>query len=268
MFRQPIRRHLFRSNHHSSGKRPAPDGIRPVLGIALTLALTLGRASSQATTVLIGDGTFNPGDWTSEVRFDAGLSSAATTIQQQASGGSPGFYRQTSYSLIHRGVEVYGSVYVLNAFQGQTYTPSLEGTIVSLAYAEDHTRLSASWAPSLVGAQPALMQDGKYYVGPGFTFGPADNSWQTHSATLLLASDFVELNGINGVPGSHPDFGAGGGTIQFGYARANSTSSNASLSHGIDNWSYTLNTIPVPEPSHALFMLGGLAVCGLRQRRN
>jgi hypothetical protein len=260
-----MHRYMSQSNHHLSNSHPAHHEIRPVLRIALTLALTLGTTSSQATTVLIGDGTFNAGDWTSEVRFDAGLSSAATTIQQQSSGGSPGFYRLTSYSLTHSGQQTYGTVYVLNAFQGLTYTPSLEGAITSLGYAEDHTRLSASWSPSLVGAQPALVQDGKYYVGPGFNFGPADNSWQTHSATLLLASDFMELSGTTAIPGSYPDFGASGGTIAFGYARANSTSFSASLSHGIDDWRYTLTT--VPEPSHALLLLGGLAAFGVRRRR-
>jgi hypothetical protein len=231
------------------------------------LSLALSAAGLQGATVVISDGTFAPADWTSEVRFDVGLSSAGTTITQVGSGGSPGAYRQTSYTLVHSGLQTYGAIYVLNAFQAQTYTPSAQGAINSLSYAEDRTRLSASWAPSLVGAMPALFQNGKYYVGPNSNFGPADNFWQTYTTTGLLATNFIELSGTIGVMGLHPDFSATGSTITFGYARANSTSFNATLSQGIDDWNVTLDTVAVPEPSRATLLLAGvLSICSRRRR--
>lgn len=233
----------------------------------MVFAAMAGSVSLSAATVVISDGTFTPAMWTDEVRFDVGLSSASTVIVQQSSGGNPGFFRQTSYTLAHSGVQTYGAVYVLNAFHGQTYTPSLQGAISSLAYSEDRTRLSATWSPSLVGSAPGVWQNGKFYVGPGSNFGPADNNWQTLSLTGLKATDFVELSGLGSVAGSHPDFSASGSELVFGYARANSTSFSASISQGIDNWSFTLDTSPVPEPSRSILLLVGLSVCGMRRRR-
>lgn len=233
---------------------------------SLALTSALAASLSEAATIVVSDGTFAPANWTYEVRFDVGLSGVTENVTQVGSGGVPGAYRSISYALAHSGVQTYGSVYVINRF-ADTYTPATQGAISSLTYSENQTRLFADWSPALVGASAALFQDGRVFLGPWFNFGPGNFSWTSLSQVGLGATDFGELVGMNYAPTSHPDFSASGSPLQFGYVRANSYSFSSSLGHAIDNWSFTLETTPIPEPATLSALAGGLALGWVLLRR-
>lgn len=242
----------------------------PACGVCMaTLVgqLAIIEPLAAASTVVIEDGEFQSANWTNEVRSDSGLNTVTATITQVASGGIPGSYRRIGYSMDHNGTLTYGSLYVLNIFEAVQYTPSVQGAVNFVNYFEQQTRLSATWGPSMVGAQPLIFQGGKVFVGPGFNFGPNDNSWTSHSDSNLVASDFKELDGMTAILTSHPDFSLTGSAMKFGYARSNSTSFDAGISHGIDNWSYTLNVTPIPEPSSLALGAGFLGLALFRRVR-
>lgn len=234
---------------------------------ALASMLLLAQPLAAAPTITILDGDFEPANWTHEVRFDSGFSTVNTAVAQIGSGGVPGAYRNIGYAMDHNGTQIYGTVYVLNRFGGGSYTPSAQGAINFIDYSEQQTRTGSNWAPALVGANPLIFQGGKVFLGPGFNFGPNDFSWTTHTDTNLVASEFMELNGMSVIVSSNPDFGLSGGTMQFGYARANSYSFDSSISHAIDNWSFALDVTPVPEPSTCVMAAGLLALALRRCRR-
>jgi hypothetical protein len=222
-----------------------------------------------AAAYTIGDGVFDPSDWSHEVRFDAGFTGVSASVSQVANGGNLGPYRSIGYSMTWAGTQVYGSVYVISRHLDFVYDPSVLGAIASLSYEEDQTRLSAGWSPALVAGNAVLFQAGKIYLGPNFVFGPNNLSWTERSFTGLTAADFVELDGMNVLTESHPDFSASAPTLGFGYSRSNSYSFSSSISHGIDNWFFTVESAaPVPEPAAAAGLAGLAALgCAALRRR-
>jgi hypothetical protein len=77
----------------------------------------------------------------------------------------------------------------------------------------------------------------------------------------LDADDFTEVGGSG-----HPDFGPAGAEIHFGYLRFNSTTGTSfTTTHAIDNWS--VEVIPVPEPTGAWMLASGVAALLVLRRR-
>lgn len=220
-----------------------------------------------ANAFTAADGFFDPVDWSYEVRYDIGLSSVGASVSQMPTGGYPNAFQQMSYSMDWSGVQTYGSVYVIARHLGFSYDPSAFGAISSVDYAEDQTRTSAAWSPAQVAGYSVLFQSGKVFLGTGFVFGPTDFNWSERTTLGLTAADFVELDGMNVLLGSHPDFSATGSAINFGYARSNSYSFSSTISHGIDNWSFTVASIPEPANGAALAGFAALALPLLRRRR-
>lgn len=236
----------------------------------LPRCLLVALPTLPAAAYTVGDGFFDPADWSHEVRYDAGFSEVLETVAQSLSGGNPGAYRSVGYSMTWSGVAVYGSVYVISRHLDFNYEPTTLGAITAVTYEEDQTRLSAAWPDAKVAGTPVLFQAGKVFLGPGFVFGPADSSWSQRVFTDLVATHFAELDGMTIVAGSHPDFSATGASISFGYARSNSYSFSSSISHGIDNWFFTVTSAPsIPEPaaSAGLAAAVGLAWAGCRRSR-
>lgn len=213
------------------------------------------------------DGFFDPLDWSYEVRYDIGFTSVGTTVSQVPTGGNLNSFQQISYSMDWSGVQTYGSVYVISRHLDFSYDPSVFGAIASIDYAEDQTRVSSAWAPAQVAGYSVLFQDGKVFLGAGFVFGPNDFNWSQRTVPNLIANDYVELDGMNVLTASHPDFSATGSPIGFGYARSNSYSFSSSIAHGIDNWSFTVSSIPEPATGAALAGLAAFAFPLLRRRR-
>jgi hypothetical protein len=239
--------------------------------INLTLAVFSLLASINtaiATTQTIGDGQFDLSDWAHEVRYDIGFSSVGESVTQSPSNGNPGAYRETSYSMTHSGIQLYGSIYLISRNLDFTFNPSAQGPITSLDYSEDNTRTFAGWSPALVSGYGVVFQEGKTYLSTGFVFGPIDNNWQTKEIKALTATDFIELVGMTIDSNSHPDFSVTGSTLEFGYARSNSYSFSSSIGHGIDNWFYDINYSPIPEP-YAIYsasLILGLVLYSRRSR--
>jgi len=235
--------------------------------VALAGSLLVMESVLASSTVIIKDGDFLPASWSHEVRFDSGFDTVNTTITQVSTGGSPGSYRMIGYAMDHNGTQLYGSVFILNIFEADSYTPSTQGAVNLINYFEQQTRTGANWSPALVAGQPIISQGGKIFIGPVFNFGPNDHSWTTYMDDLLAASDFVELNGMNVITSSNPDFSSSGSTMKFGYARSNSYSFDSSISHAIDNWSFSLSVTPIPEPSSFVISAGFLGLALIRRTR-
>jgi MYXO-CTERM domain-containing protein len=234
---------------------------RLLLFACLPVCALTGRAYTAA------DGFFDPLDWSYEVRYDIGLSSVGASVSQVPTGGNLNSFQQTSYSMNWSGVQTYGSVYVISRHLDFSYDPSVFGAISSIDYTEDQTRTSAAWSPAQVAGYSVLFQSGKVFLGTGFVFGPADFNWSERTTPGLTAADFVELDGMSVLPASHPDFSSAGSVINFGYARSNSYSFSSAISHGIDNWSFTVVSIPEPASGAAMAGLAVFALPFVRRRR-
>ena len=207
------------------------------------MALLWFSGAAMAQPVTIADSEFAPADWMPIVTKTTG--GASQSVSQSASGGNPGAYRAMIHSLPPN-----SNIVVVHEFLGASYDPSAQGAISSLDYREDHREFNPPFAGAAIGAKPALRQGGVWYFGPDLTFNGL--SWQSVNLTGLTNMDF------SGPGGSHPDFSASGGVINFGFVRSNTNNSgpkghtkdsNAAsfnTTSGIDNWSYSLQTQSLP----------------------
>ena len=103
------------------------------------------------------------------------------------------------------------------------------------------------------GSAPAIQQDGKLFLPGSILFNQVlvnQNVWTTESLLSLAEQDFRTLIDLD----DHPDFSANGSSIKFGFVRQNSgTGPGYSIDAGIDNWSITVTTVPIPA---AVWLLG------------
>ena len=206
-------------------------------------------------TLSISDETFATPDWsTVVVESTGGATQQASFI---ASGGNPGTYREMEHL-----VPGVASIEVFHAFEPTTFTPSIQGEIFEVDYAEDRIEFDPPFSGAAVGAAPALLQDGVVYAGPNATF--TDTSWTSLDMPALTADDFDDGSG------QHPDFSELGTEIQFGFIRRNSSqnpSSTNTIISGIDNWSFDL--IYLPEPSTAAGVaVGSMLLVMLSRKRS
>lgn len=218
----------------------------------ILLCVALSGGTSQAAIITISDTEFSSSDWNVH---ELTVTNASQTAAQLPVGGNPDNFRSMSHTLDPGA----SSLFVFHEFTGSDYTPSTDGLITSLDYAEDQIRVTSFGA---IGANPALMQNGTVYVGPDITF--SNDVWNTTSLLGLSAADFDDGGGGN------PDFSLTGSVISFGYRRWNTSAGNLVKDHGIDNWSVTLQTSPssVPEPGSMAFL--GIMTClgaGILKRR-
>jgi len=232
---------------------------------ALCVAIVVSCVGQgRAGTITFSDGTFNDSDWTSVIQQWGNGGSVITT--PVASGGSPGAYLQVVTSVNGGPPEstVVGAFFRV----GAAYDPSAQGAITGIDYSESDKMFIGSGDGQ--GAGAAVRQGGLVYcaLDPAARFYAVTPTWTSNSVSNLQASAFLVL----GVPGSHPDFSATGGPIDFEFYRANSLPSYGSaysITAGLDNWSVTINQIPEPSAAVGLISMAtiGLIVCWHRRRK-
>jgi hypothetical protein len=192
---------------------------------------------AEALTTFFDD-TFNDSDWTRFAEHQSGPLFFEETAEQRTSGGNPGAYRHMTH--------YWGSgtqVFVFHLNNNAIYDPSAQGAIVSINYSADIIGFYYSPNFGVFGDGILIEQDGRLFrtVTQG---NPFNNLWQTKSFTGLTADNFTALDDLV----SHPDFSSAGSPIKFGYIRANTIfTTPATLSHGIDNWSVTISTVPIKQ---------------------
>lgn len=159
-------------------------------------------------------------DWSSTVAGNGDFSESSDCA---ASGGNPDKWRRMQHD-----VQDVGNLVVYHKYNGQTYTPSIDGPIARIRYSDSRVVKIPAFVGGQVGATVLLEQDGQRFTAAADNFG--DTEWVNFTVELT-AADFS--------PAPGPDFSATGGEIFFGYTRSNSNTSAGTLStslHGIDNW--------------------------------
>jgi hypothetical protein len=226
----------------------------------------------------VSDGTFPEADW-SLTQFTAG-GGGSSTAQQVLTFGNPDAYRLVINDLNAAPPGSRSVVLSANIYAPFTYDPSVSGAIASLDYSEDTAcRGGCNGQEQFTG--PAVLQGGKVYILSTSTVltgnGP---NWATRPLNGLTAADFglVKVTPTTLFDNTrHPNFSARGAPIQFGFFRANgSSSAGYELQTGIDNWRITLTVAPpragAPAlDAFALAVLAGLlallGTSGLRRTR-
>ncbi|MBK7896677.1 MAG: hypothetical protein IPJ90_17725 [Anaerolineaceae bacterium] len=207
-----------------------------------------GTQTGQSLDVVNGinvvtfvDGAFNTG-WTdvSGVTDDplvSGVGPGTSSFDgssTQNNGGNPNAYRETTHTVVN-GDRIYTGG--LNSFA--VYTPSDSGAITSIDFASDLLHPDSG----STGWFLLLKQNGVlYFAGRGQAFG--NSTWQSFTLDALTEEDF-DTSAPGLAPNNvHPDFSTNGASITFGYVMTNSSPGTNQLTHGIDNWSVTINTSP------------------------
>ena len=212
----------------------------------------------QAFAVTFFDGTFDDGDWDSFKLVDTtGFAAATFAAGQVGSGGNPDAFRQVTHTFGP------GNIGVRHLFTGGVYDPGASGAIASIDYSYDLIHIDPPPSQA-VRYRLALAQNNSLYVNIGdliFT-----EEWASFGQTGLQPGDFSRVAG--GGP-SQPDFGADAGSFFFGYWTENTNSGGASQisrTSGIDNWSVTVNVVPVPAAAWLMLSALGSLMIGLRRR--
>jgi hypothetical protein len=220
--------------------------------IASVVLAVLDRASiSSASTITFSDSVFAPSNWTlTEQQIQNGGTASAS---QLLTGGKPNECRQVSIG-VNAGSNT--AVYAFSLDSQAYYTPSVQGAITALTYAEDHNSV-------MTGGQeygPALLQDGILYYGYGGagTTGGTGPMWQAATNTAFTSSNIGTYLGAN----NNPNFTSTGDPIEFGFVSIDNTlATNYNTTEYYDNWSISLTTtgsVPEPASAAAVMLVGAL----------
>jgi hypothetical protein len=229
---------------------------RIFLGLVFLIIAFVNHAT-LAGSVTFSDGTFNNDDWYTEiVKYSGPMPSYSA--YQATSGGNPGAYRNVQQ---HFGGD--GDIWLGHWFDGATYNPSTQGAITTIDSSFDIILFNGG-ASETVGYMILLEQNGIVYQA-GYTLTtiePKKNIWVHHAYSDLTADDFLDVHTNT----QHPDFSANGDMIELGFISANGTGGSypTSTSSGIDNWSVSISSVPLP-PAILFFVSGLLSILGLKK---
>ena len=187
----------------------------------------------------------------------------------QLHGGTAGQWRQhrlvsARRSRCHGSARQYARIHLRN---DASYTPILEGEIVSLDFSIDFLNIDIFGQGQNFGV--AILQNGNYYYGSSQITAPGGAIWTPGTATNLGAVDFIEiLADASTNNSSHPDFSITGSTIIFGFTTANITGFSGSIDVGYDNWSVShAAVVPEPSTSFVFFAFAFYGICSRPRRR-
>jgi hypothetical protein len=208
------------------------------------------RAEADA---IFSDSVFNSSDWQLTISLgsvDASQVACGTSSATPCyTGASTGTFREIVNTTTDApSSSCLGSAMGIHTKVGATYDPQTAGAIASVDYSEEAILLvggGEGQASNLVAIQNGQIYFAGHHVTPSL-------SWTNFSFPGLRAIDFNLLvadpcQGWVFDTTSHPDFSASGSTIQFGFARTNSTGiggSSYSETGGIGNWMVVVHTGP------------------------
>lgn len=246
------------------------ERLIPLLWSVLILTAAALPLHSGATT--FSDDSFADTDWI----LAGQMSSLSGYVLEaygghESVGGNPANYRGAGTFLQAQGI-----VYGVHAYRAQSYAPSVSGAIDSLAFKFD-TALKTDPNNGGMLFFPALAQQttdpGVFDIfvasAPAFWARTGTGNWSTWSFSGLIQSDFAMLDHDGVTILARPDFSANGRSIRFGFGTYNGSpgGNQYNFAGGVDNWSVTVISAPVPEPEIYWMLLVGLAFIGRRLRR-
>jgi YVTN family beta-propeller protein len=203
------------------------EGPRSARALAQAFTSEAAAAADWSTA----DDDFAPSSWAS-----GGTAEHITT--QELEEGNPGAYRRTAQlgpgMTIHRLVR-----------PGSEYSLAENGGVATIDFSADRRLLSE-----------AGLLDGFLVEQGGVVYRTSERfvtsfAWQNDARLGLSAEDFDDGGG------AHPDFGAGGGALRFGYFLRTLGTPGA---HGLDNFVVTVHPGSVGDPGTLGFVSSILAV--------
>lgn len=209
------------------------------------VTLLLGLTSSVASAVTFSDEEFFPEDWTPVIHIyddespPPGPPQSAGNISREESGGTGGILDAYSHSFIF--LEFGYRISTSGIYIAQTYDPG-EQAISSLDYSFSVRHVDSS-AGTETDAFPALLQDGRLFLGEISGSSFMGNTWQPKSWSALTANQFIAIDVVYTEEVIRPDFSAFGAPIQFGYSLTNRVTAPGTLSlkRGVDDWQADIN---------------------------
>lgn len=219
-----------------------------------------GFVASATANVTYTDGDWNPANWESIQQYGNG--SISTSVV--STGGNPGAYMRVDYTNYSWEIQAF------HFFRPAVYDPA-NGAIERITWSID-TQAIQNFFGNNVAVILAAEQNGIRYLVPGAGGLNNSSSWVTFAdpnpvyfpdPTLwYVASNFMDFPRSTDYPPNpgHPDFSASGSPIRFGFCtQTNNTDLWGSRATGFDNWSVTIHTETVPEPSSLLTLFSGTA---------
>lgn len=211
--------------------------------------------------VVLSDNDFEANEWSVTSRAGPNTQPMSASGTQSVDGGNGGGYRLVSHTVTPAGSGfAYGWAWHLNT--EQTHDPS-SNPILSLGHLSEHRRFSSTTGEGAT-TYIVVQQDGNVYFS-GANQVTIALGWVSFSETGLTAMDFFRLKQDgSGTEAVHPNFSDTGSELAFGVGFSNTPIGDGfSMSHGIDNWSVSLDVIP----EASVICLAGLSVFGLALRR-
>ena len=220
-------------------------------------ALLLFATIASADTVTISDSSFANTDWTTvELRDETPNDSFVFSGTQVITGGNPGSYRQVINEL---NTSTASGITAGHLFLGGGFDPGSSGAIASIDVSFDG--IGVQGPAGAMGYALLLEQDGNYF-GSGLGQVLNGQGWITLGETGLVESDFLAFGS------GTLDLSAGASPITFGFAVSNGTFGSPSTNEGgVDNWSVTIHTTTIPEPSSFALCLCIIATWTAGKRR-
>lgn len=217
-------------------------------------SVLVAAVSPAFADVVIADTEFNDSNWGFEtVQIGTGGSGSGVQV---TGVGNPGKARRVTLSP-NAGGTIWGFSRYGNTLATR-YVPSVDGAIASINFSFDARLVSGSGDGQAV---MVALKQGQVIYGASYSVTGSSGGWATFAQTGLVASDFLRLDGLAGVP----NFSETGAPIRFGIASGNSAP-NASYTTVADYDNFVVTIVQVPAPG-AAGLLAAAAVLAARRRR-